>query len=73
PENTTIFVQRLSSGVTEDELRSFSQGFGEISHVKIRSDKMFALVSFVTHDAAKMAIEQMQDYPIGSSRVHLSW
>jgi RNA recognition motif-containing protein len=78
PENTTIFVQRLSSDVTEDELRSFFEGFGDISYVKIRSvrirsEKISGLVCFVTRDAAKMAIEQMQGYSIGRFRVRLSW
>ncbi|KAJ5180815.1 RNA-binding protein [Penicillium capsulatum] len=52
PNNTTVFVGGLSGYVTEDELRSFFQGFGEITY---------------------MAINQMQGYPIGNSRVRLSW
>ncbi|KAJ5175541.1 RNA-binding protein [Penicillium canariense] len=35
PNNTTVFVGGLSGYVTEDELRSFFQGFGEITYVKI--------------------------------------
>src|SRR5207302_10461425 len=34
PNNTTVFVGGLSGYVTEDELRSFFQGFGEITYVK---------------------------------------
>ncbi|KAK7974342.1 hypothetical protein PG989_016190 [Apiospora arundinis] len=32
--NTTVLVGGLSGYVTEDELRSFFQGFGEITYVK---------------------------------------
>ncbi|KAJ5761388.1 RNA-binding protein [Penicillium manginii] len=60
PNNTTVFVGGLSGYVTEDELRSFFQGFGEITY-------------FVQRHAAEMAINQMQGYPIGNSRVRLSW
>ncbi|KFY11415.1 hypothetical protein V491_07217, partial [Pseudogymnoascus sp. VKM F-3775] len=39
PNNTTVFVGGLSGYVTEDELRSFFQGFGEITYVKIPPGK----------------------------------
>ncbi|OLL24868.1 putative RNA-binding protein [Neolecta irregularis DAH-3] len=73
PNNTTVFVGGLSSFVTEDELRSFFQGFGEITYVKIPPGKGCGFVQFVQRHAAEAAINQMQGYPIGSSRVRLSW
>ena len=73
PNNTTVFVGGLSSFVTEDELRSFFQGFGEITYVKIPPGKGCGFVQFVQRHAAEMAINQMQGYPIGNSRVRLSW
>ncbi|KTW32192.1 uncharacterized protein T551_00874 [Pneumocystis jirovecii RU7] len=73
PNNTTVFVGGLSSFVTEDELRSFFQGFGEITYVKIPPGKGCGFVQFVQRHAAEMAISQMQGYPIGNSRVRLSW
>ncbi|OIW26856.1 hypothetical protein CONLIGDRAFT_683805 [Coniochaeta ligniaria NRRL 30616] len=39
PNNTTVFVGGLSGYVTEDELRPFFQGFGEITYVKIPPGK----------------------------------
>ncbi|KAI4954815.1 hypothetical protein J4E86_006125 [Alternaria arbusti] len=36
PNNTTVFIGGLSGYVTKDELRSFFQGFGEITYVKTR-------------------------------------
>ncbi|BFZ53261.1 hypothetical protein PYCC9005_000284 [Savitreella phatthalungensis] len=73
PNNTTVFVGGLSGYVSEDELRSFFQGFGEITYVKIPPGKGCGFVQFVQRHAAEMAINQMQGYPIGNSRVRLSW
>ena len=73
PNNTTVFVGGLSGYVTEDALRSFFQGFGEITYVKIPPGKGCGFVQFVQRHAAEMAINQMQGYPIGNSRVRLSW
>ncbi|KAL9100270.1 MAG: hypothetical protein Q9163_004330 [Psora crenata] len=73
PNNTTVFVGGLSGYVTEDELRSFFQGFGEITYVKIPPGKGCGFVQFVQRHAAEMAINQMQGYPIGNARVRLSW
>ena len=73
PNNTTVFVGGLSGYVTEDELRSFFQGFGEITYVKIPPGKGCAgFVQFVQRHAAEMAINQMQGYPIGNSRTSAS-
>src|SRR5690606_25828415 len=47
PNNTTVFVGGLSGYVTEDELRSFFQGFGEITYVKIPPGKGCGFVQFV--------------------------
>ncbi|KAK0624816.1 hypothetical protein B0T17DRAFT_638707 [Bombardia bombarda] len=42
PNNTTVFVGGLSGYVTEDELRSFFQGFGDITYVKIPLERAAA-------------------------------
>lgn len=73
PNNTTVFVGGLSGYVTEEELRGFFQGFGEITYVKIPPGKGCGFVQFVHRQSAEMAISQMQGYPIGNSRVRLSW
>ena len=69
PNNTTVFVGGLSGYVTEDELRSFFQGFGEITYVKIPPGKGCGFVQFVQRHAPEMAINQIQGYPIGNSRL----
>lgn len=73
PNNTTVFVGGLSGYVTEDELRSFFQGFGEITYVKIPPGKDCGFVQFVQRHPAEVAINRMQGYPIGSTRISLSW
>uniref|UniRef100_A0A060T2H8 ARAD1A08470p n=1 Tax=Blastobotrys adeninivorans TaxID=409370 RepID=A0A060T2H8_BLAAD len=73
PNNTTVFVGGLSSQVNEDELRRYFQGFGDITYVKIPPGKGCGFVQFVQRHSAEAAITQMQGYPIGNSRVRLSW
>ncbi|CAN6672526.1 protein Nam8p [Trichomonascus vanleenenianus] len=73
PNNTTVFVGGLSGHVSEDELRSYFQGFGDITYVKIPPGKGCGFVQFVQRHSAEAAITQMQGYPIGNSRVRLSW
>ncbi|CAG8529692.1 16904_t:CDS:2 [Funneliformis mosseae] len=73
PNNTTVFVGGLSGVNSEEELRSYFQGFGEITYVKIPPGKGCGFVQFVHRQSAEMAINQMQHYPIGNSRVRLSW
>lgn len=73
PNNTTVFVGGLSSTVTEDELRHYFSGFGDITYVKIPTGKGCGFVQYVQRQSAEAAITQMQGYPIGNSRVRLSW
>ncbi|KAF5115605.1 hypothetical protein DV454_002208 [Geotrichum candidum] len=73
PNNTTVFVGGLSGFVTEDELRNHFTAFGEITYVKIPPGKGCGFVQFTTRQSAETAIAQMQGYPIGNSRVRLSW
>ncbi len=73
PNNTTIFVGGLSSNVSEEELRILFSAFGEITYVKIPAGKGCGFVQFVTRQSAETAISRMHGYPIGNSRVRLSW
>ncbi|EPB81667.1 hypothetical protein HMPREF1544_11612 [Mucor circinelloides 1006PhL] len=71
--NTTVFVGGLSCPLKEEELRQYFEIFGDIIYVKIPPGKGCGFVQFVSGQSAEMAIEQMNGYQIGSSRIRLSW
>jgi hypothetical protein len=73
PEWTSISVENLSANVTEDELRSAFQGFGDIIRVEMPPGEGHGLIEFVDHQAAELAFYQMEGSPIGGSCVHLRW
>lgn len=71
--NTTVFVGGLSAPIREDELRQYFQHFGEIVYVKIPPGKGCGFVQYVSRTCAELAIQQMNGYQIGNSRIRLSW
>lgn len=71
--NTTVFVGGLSCPLQEEELKAYFSIFGEIVYVKIPPGKGCGFVQFVSRQSAEMAIDQMNGYQIGSSRIRLSW
>ncbi|KAI8141828.1 hypothetical protein BJV82DRAFT_645183 [Fennellomyces sp. T-0311] len=73
PSNTTVFVGGLSSPVTEEELRRYFAPYGDIVYVKIPPNKGCGFVQYVSRQSAELAIEQMNGFQIGSSRIRLSW
>lgn len=72
-QNTTVFVGGLSCPLQEDELKQYFSIFGDIVYVKIPPGKGCGFVQFVSRKSAEMAIDQMNGYQIGSSRIRLSW
>lgn len=89
PYNTTVFVGGLSPLISEETLRTFFVPFGEIHYVrwstflcirylralqvKVPAGKHCGFVQFVRKADAERAIEKMQGFPIGGSRIRLSW
>ncbi|KAI7892040.1 uncharacterized protein EV154DRAFT_506124 [Mucor mucedo] len=73
PTNTTVFVGGLSSPVTEEELQYIFSPFGEISYVKIPPGKGCGFIQYVHRSSAERAIERMNGFAIGTSRIRLSW
>ncbi|KAF8180161.1 RNA-binding protein Csx1 [Pholiota molesta] len=73
PYNTTVFVGGLSPLISEETLRTFFVPFGDIHYVKVPVGKHCGFVQFVRKADAEMAIEKMQGFPIGGSRIRLSW
>ncbi|KAI0920843.1 hypothetical protein AcV5_001381 [Taiwanofungus camphoratus] len=73
PYNTTVFVGGLSPLISEETLRTFFAPFGDIHYVKVPVGKHCGFVQFVRKPDAERAIEKMQGFPIGGSRIRLSW
>ncbi|KZV75356.1 RNA-binding domain-containing protein [Peniophora sp. CONT] len=73
PYNTTVFVGGLSPLIAEDTLRTFFAPFGDIHYVKVPAGKHCGFVQFVRKADAERAIDRMQGFPIGGSRIRLSW
>ncbi|KAI9468513.1 MAG: hypothetical protein EXX96DRAFT_590902 [Benjaminiella poitrasii] len=73
PNNTTVFVGGLSSPVTEKELAHYFAPFGEIVYVKIPPNKGCGFVQYMSRVSAEQAIERMNGFLIGQSRIRLSW
>lgn len=73
PNNTTVFVGGLAHGLYEDALYALFEPFGEIKTIKVPPGKGCGFVKFSNRIDAERAIEGMQGFIIGGSRVRLSW
>lgn len=73
PNNTTVFVGGLAAGVTEQTLAALFQPFGNIIHIKIPQNKGCGFIRFENREDAVNAINAMQGFSIGGSRIRLSW
>ncbi|KAG0789674.1 hypothetical protein G6F57_006591 [Rhizopus arrhizus] len=71
--STTVFIGGLSTPIKEDELRHYFAPFGDIIYVKIPQGKGCGFVQYTTRSSAELAIQQMNGYQIGTSRIRLSW
>ncbi|ODQ47998.1 hypothetical protein PICMEDRAFT_32349, partial [Pichia membranifaciens NRRL Y-2026] len=71
--NTTVFVGGLANGLNEDTLLALFEPFGPIANVKVPPGKGCGFVKFAKREDAENAIESMQGFVIGGSRVRLSW
>ncbi|CAL9729676.1 protein Nam8p [Monosporozyma unispora] len=73
PNNTTVFIGGLSPYATEDELRNIFEPFGSIIYINIPMGKGCGFIQFVDRSSGELAIANMQGFPIGNSRIRLSW
>lgn len=70
-----LFVGNLSYNVTEDELRGVFSQYGEITDLKVITDRMsgrskgIAFVTFAEEDQAQAAIEAMHNQEIDGRAV----
>ncbi|ORX60611.1 RNA-binding domain-containing protein [Hesseltinella vesiculosa] len=73
PSNTTVFIGGLSTPISEEELLQYFNPFGEITYVKIPPGKGCGFVQYISRASAETAIERMNGFQIGQSRIRLSW
>lgn len=73
PNNTTLFIGGLSPYVTAEELRVLFENFGKLVYVKIPNGKNCGFVQYISRRDAEQALTQMQGYPLGHSRIRISW
>lgn len=73
-----IYVGNLAFQSTEDELRSLFASHGEVSKVSIITDrdsgrsKGFAFVEMADADAAKKAIDALNDYEVKGRKLRVN-
>lgn len=60
PTNTTLFIGGLSSGVSEEDLRTVFSQYGDIIYTKIPPGKGCGFVQFVQRAPAEAALLQLQ-------------
>ena len=73
PENSTVFVGGLDSALTEPDLRTHFEAFGDLVYVKIPAGKGCGFVQFTQRANAEASIQALNGTMIGASRVRLSW
>jgi len=78
-EQRKLFIGSLKWELTEAELREAFELFGELEEVKIVTEKEtgrsrgFGFIKFKDADAAKTAMEEMQDSDLKGRRIHVSY
>ena len=73
PENSTVFVGGLDPTLTEPDLRTHFEAFGELVYVKIPAGKGCGFVQFTQRANAEASIQALNGTMMGASRVRLSW
>lgn len=73
PHNTTVYVGNLPSFATQQDLIPLFQSIGYVSEIRIQSDRGFAFVKLESHEAAAMAIVQLQGQLVQGRPIKCSW
>lgn len=73
PNSTTVFVGGLVSNITEEELRTYFAPYGNIVYIKIPPGKGCGFVQFDLRQSADLAIQELNGFTIGGSRLRLSF
>lgn len=71
--NTTVYIGNISSGLSDDLIRSNFLEYGQIMDIKIFADKGYAFVRYDTHEAAAKAIVDKHGSSINGCTARCSW
>jgi RNA recognition motif-containing protein len=71
--DATVYVGNTASTTTEDDIRNFFAGYGDIVSIKIPQGRGCAFIQFVYRSSAEMAINNMNGFLLNGTRVKLSW
>ena len=71
--NTTIFIGGVSPYASEEDIVNYFLPFGDISSVKMVPAKACAFIQFISHYSAEQAIENMNGFILGASKLKVSW
>ena len=71
--DATVYVGNTAPTTTEDDIRNFFAGYGDIVGIKIPQGKGCAFIQFVYRSSAEMAINNMNGFLLNGTRVKLSW
>ena len=67
PNNTTLFIGKLSRNICEEELFHFFSPFGAITNVTVISEKECGFVTYIDRSSAEEALSRLQNYSIRGS------
>ncbi|KAN0029415.1 hypothetical protein ACTA71_007542 [Dictyostelium dimigraforme] len=72
PNNTAIYVSQLDHYIDEGVLQTIFGAYGEISYIKMLTNKFSAFVNFVNRESAEAAFG-LNNYPVGNTRLKVQW
>lgn len=73
PYNTTVYVGNLTAYTTQNDLIPLFQPFGYIVEIRMSADRGFSFVKMDSHEAAAMAICNLQGYSINGRPIKCGW
>lgn len=71
--NTTIFVGGVEPGISEEQLRSLFEPYGQLIYVKVPPGKGCGFVQFMDRGCAEQALSSLNGVRLGNTHLRLSW
>lgn len=73
PDNTSVYVGNVHPITTENDLREFFAGHGEITEVRLFKAQGYAFVRYEKKECATHAIMEMNGKELGGNTIRCSW